>query len=105
MKLCDLIEQAERKHCVSLTPEQKRDVRGRLTFADVDVNEIKDRETGLALDVILHVASTSTAPSMERNAALAERCPRCGATVSPVKLAAGINAAYCTACRIVDPET
>ena len=105
MNLGKLIEQAEKRHCGSLTPDQHRDIRGRLVFADIDPENIKKGEVSLVVDTILSVAANGVIPTMERTAALAQTCPRCGAKVAAVKLADGVNAAYCQSCRIALAET
>lgn len=86
-----------------LAHPQMREVKGRLKFAGVDVDDVQASDEALVREV---VATVVKAGAQERRASFSGAgagCPRCGQAVEAIRLADSGDAQYCKACRVVIP--
>lgn len=91
------------KFAAPLAHPQMREVKGRLTFAGVDLEDVQPAEEALVREV---VATVTKAGAQERRASFSGAgtgCPRCGNAVESIRLADSGDAQYCKACRVVIP--
>ena len=99
MKLEEMIA----KLSAPLAHPQMREVKGRLKFAGIDIEDVQSSEEEVVREV---VATVVKAGAQERRASFSGAgagCPRCGNGVESIRLADSGDAQYCKACRVVIP--
>lgn len=101
MKSSELVEKGIEGHA-PLSYDQRREVFARLKFADIERDaDLSPGEVSIVTELI---ASVSSAKPTERTASVSGGCPRCGHSLSGVKLADQSQALYCDSCRVVVPQ-
>jgi len=120
MKLAELVQQANKTYQLGLSPDQMVAVRQRLKMAGHTAS-LESTVIGSVLDEVLAIADDVKSNKVnatlqgrvlrsyrdlkkETTAAVpANKCPRCGDGLKPVKLVSEREAKYCGACHITLP--
>lgn len=103
MKAVDVITAASTDR-VSFSQDQKREIRARMRFAELsETEELSDGEAEILKNLVQAVCSPLATERTASYFKASGNCPRCGTSVSAVKLADQSDAAYCNSCHVVVP--